>query len=529
MWYGRSQEGVPQLQQRLALDAVWVVPGDIRKKYLKDELRTDRLEAEVYLKWSANIGIKNRVKIVLENGYSCNAPACLLTAFSDIFRKLISAQATQETLSSGKEITVHLNDMPNITNAGLYNVVAFIQSGQIKFLENELENVLIAANDLQVTSLVSLICEEMTERILENTSPPISLLYSAIACLPPQSQYRNMVVDGAAIKFHDILANPEFLKLSFELLYALLSSPLLQGPEWVLEIYEAIIFWLQNNPEHICYASALLDNVNFKEIIHVADNRQKIIKKSLEVPDLGPIVQVFLMDAVYAKFMDDLASPQNRNQPLSSPIYTVSGAENAVTPTPLGGTLGLAPSPLGSYIIPPFDSVSSATTKSISNEISVSVNKNWRPAQQLPIGSGEMIPLQSSTAPSILPPKSSRDSICTVITAHNDPVLIYSNVPITTAAASDGTAGAIGGGAIGGGAIGGGATGGGRGEQEGSGAIKSSPTLESAEIRTSSSQESESSSKRRPKIEQIPLRTEPPESRKELRKKRQAREKTDTK
>ncbi|VDN95005.1 unnamed protein product [Brugia pahangi] len=79
-----------------------------------------------------------------------------------------------------------------------------------------------------------------------------------------------------------------------------------------------------------------------------------------------------------------------------------------------------------------------------------------------------------------------------------NPVLIYSNVPITTAAASDGTAGAIGGGAIGGGA-----TGGGRGEQEGSGAIKSSPTLESAEIRTSSSQESESSSKRRPKFEEI--------------------------
>ncbi|VDO51887.1 unnamed protein product [Brugia timori] len=75
--------------------------------------------------------------------------------------------------------------MPNITNAGLYNVVAFIQSGQIKFLETELENVLIAANDLRVTSLVSLICEEMTARILENTSPPISLLYSAIACLAP--------------------------------------------------------------------------------------------------------------------------------------------------------------------------------------------------------------------------------------------------------------------------------------------------------------------------------------------------------
>nr|CDQ04464.1 Bm8382 [Brugia malayi] len=253
------------------------------------------------------------------------------------------------------------------------------------------------------------------------------------------------------------------------------------------------------------------------------------MKKSLEVPDLGPIVQLFLMDAVYAKFMDGLTSPENRNQPLSSPIYTVSGAENAVTPTPLRGTLGLAPSPLGSYIIPPFDSVSSATTRSISNETSVSVNKNWRPAQQLPIGSGEMIPLQSSTAPSILPPKSSRDSICTVITAHNDPVLIYSNVPITTAAASDGTAGAIGGCAIGGGAIGGGANGSGRGEQERSGAIKSSPTLESAEIRTSSSQESESSSKRRPKFEQILLRTEPPGSRKELRKKRQAREKTDTK
>ncbi|VIO99917.1 Uncharacterized protein BM_BM10292 [Brugia malayi] len=454
MWYGRSQEGVPQLQQRLVLDVVWVVPGDIRKYYLQDELRTDRLEAEVYLKWSANIGFKNRVKIVLENGYSCNAPACLLVAFSDIFRKLISSQ---------------------------------------------------------VTSLVSLICEEMTARILENTSPPISLLYSAIACLAPQSQYRNMVVDGAAIKFHDILANPEFLKLSFEMLYALISSPVLQGPEWVSEIYEAIIFWLQNNPEHICYAPALLDNVNFKEIIHVADNRQEIMKKSLDVPDLGPIVQLFLMDAIYAKFVDHLTSPQNRNQSLSSSIYTVSGAETAIAPDPLRGTLGLASSPLGSYIIPPFDSVSSVTTRSISNETSVSVDKNWRPAQQLPIGSG-----------------SSRNR-----TARNDPILTYSNVPITTsdAAANDDTAGAIGGGAAGidttdcgvidGDTIRDGVI---TDSTIGNGAID-----ESAEIRTSSSQESASNLKRRPKFEQIPLRTEPPKSRKELRKERQAREKTDTK
>ncbi|EJW77933.1 hypothetical protein WUBG_11159 [Wuchereria bancrofti] len=410
----------------------------------------------------------------------------------------------------------------------------------------------------------------MAARILENTSPPISLLYSAVACLPSQSQYRNMVVDGAAIKFHDILASPEFLKLSFEMLYALISSPVLQAPEWVLEIYEAVIFWLQNNPEHICYAPALLDNVNFKDIVHMTDNRHEIMKKSLEVPDLGPIVQLFLMDAVYAKFVDRLMSPQNRNQPLSSSIYTVSGAETAVAPTSLRGTSGLAPSPLGSYIIPPFDSISSATTRSISNETSVSVDKNWRPAQQLPIGSG-----------------SSRNR-----TARNGPVLTYSNIPITTttapapaAIASDGGTGVIGGGVIGtgatgsaviggstirdgtitgngaidggggaadnngtigggggvirGGTIGGGAinggaidtggSGGGSGEQEASGAITSSQTLESAEIRTSSSQESASSSKRRPKFEQIPLRTEPPKSRKELRKERQAREKADTK
>ncbi|KAK6113929.1 hypothetical protein QQG55_53695 [Brugia pahangi] len=88
------------------LDILWVVPEDIRKYYLQGELRIDRLEAEVYLKWSANIGFINRIKIVLENGFSCNASACLLTAFSDIFRKLISSQAIQETLPSGKEITV---------------------------------------------------------------------------------------------------------------------------------------------------------------------------------------------------------------------------------------------------------------------------------------------------------------------------------------------------------------------------------------------------------------------------------------
>ncbi|VIO99911.1 Uncharacterized protein BM_BM10294 [Brugia malayi] len=56
------------------------------------------------------------------------------------------------------------------------------------------------------------------------------------------------------------------------------------------------------------------------------------------------------------------------------------------------------------------------------------------------------------------------------------------------------------------GTVGGGAIGGGSGEQERSGAaITSFPTLESAEIRTSSSQESASNLKRRPKFEQISL------------------------
>lgn len=58
----------------------------------QDELRFDRLEASVYLNWSAGAGLKNKVKIVLENGYACRAPASLLAAFSEVFRKLILAQ-----------------------------------------------------------------------------------------------------------------------------------------------------------------------------------------------------------------------------------------------------------------------------------------------------------------------------------------------------------------------------------------------------------------------------------------------------
>uniref|UniRef100_A0A1I7VQJ8 BACK domain-containing protein n=1 Tax=Loa loa TaxID=7209 RepID=A0A1I7VQJ8_LOALO len=548
MWYGGSQDALPRMRQQLALDAVWVVPGEIRKHYLQDELHCDRLEASVYLNWSAGAGLKNQVKIVLENGYACSAPASLLAAFSEIFRKLILIKISQEQFSSGKEIIVHLNGMPNLTNAGLYNVVAFIQNGQIKFLETELENILVAANDLRVAALVSLICEEMTVRILENTSSAVSMLYTAVACLPPQSQYRSMVVDGAAMKFRDIMISPELLKLSFEMLYSLISSPVLQGSEWVMQIYETILFWLRNNPEQICLAPPLLDSVNFKIIINAHDNRLEIIKKSWEVPNLGPIVQLFLMDAAYAQFLDGLMLPVNRDQSLSSSIYTISGAETATVPTPMRGPLGLAPSPLGSYIIAPFDSTSHITTRSISNETSVSLEKNWCPTQQLPIGcgsshnptgyqsslantatqtaqakiasnvgdsgqrlwsevladrpkhtsksgnlTGEMVSFQSTTALSTLPSKSSHDSIPTVITARSGPAFTYSSA----------------------------ATG---GKQETSTAITSSPTLESVGIRTSSSQESASSSKRRRKFEQIPLRTEPPKSRKELRKERQARE-----
>ncbi|KAK6114021.1 hypothetical protein QQG55_54160 [Brugia pahangi] len=115
MWYGRSQEGVPQLNN----DLRWMLYG----------------------------------------------------LYQELFQKIL--KATQETLSSGKEITVHLNDMPNITNAGLYNVVAFIQSGQkIKFLENDWVNIILMIfKNVEILKIAA--------------SPPISLLYSAIACLPP--------------------------------------------------------------------------------------------------------------------------------------------------------------------------------------------------------------------------------------------------------------------------------------------------------------------------------------------------------
>ncbi|CAG9531722.1 unnamed protein product [Cercopithifilaria johnstoni] len=622
MWCGRQELAQPR--QQLTLDVVWVVPGEIRKHYLQDEIQYDRLEAGAYINWSASVGLKNQARIVLENGYSCSAPASLLAAFSEILRKLILVQASREQLSSGKEITIRLHGIPSITNAGLYNVIAFIQNGQIRFLETELENILTAANDLRVVSLVSLICEEMIARILENTSTAISLLYTVVTCLPAHSEYRSMVVDSVARKFRDVVMNPEFLKLSFEMLYALISSPVIQGAEWVMEIYKAVLFWLRNNIDLIYFAPALLDNVNFKIIINTIENRREIVKKSMEVPELGPIIQTFLMDAIYAQFLDDLTLPPSRNQSLSSSIYTISGAETVNAPTPVGGQLGLAPSPLRSYVIPAFDSRSPVTTKSISNDTSASLDKNWCSTKQLPIGSGssrkpvdyqssttntatyttqEKIPknvgdsgrrlwsevlahgpkyssesknlsserpsFQGSTISSaVLPSKSSHNLIRT---ARNGST---SSGPASSSPADSGPSrsGAGGSDSARSGPIRNGTAHSGSArsgsthsssahnssplsgptctdrahsrptfsystiidcddvdEEETATAIATSPTLESAGIRTSSSQESASSSKRRRKFEQIPLRTEPPKSRKELRKERQARERAEKK
>lgn len=244
-----------------------------------------------------------------------------------------------------------------------------------------------------------------------------------------------------------------------------------------------------------------------------------------------------------------MISPPRRDQSLPSTIYTISCAETATVPTPIRGPLGLGSSPLGSCVIPPVDSTSAVTTRSISNETSVSVDKNWCHMQQLPVGSGsspnqpnyasslantavyvtpekvpshagdsrrrlwsevladgpkytskrgnlssEMIPFRSNT-PSTALSQSSSNTTRTVIAPNSGTSFNYSGA-VTTARS---------------------------GKQESAGII-SSQTYESAAIRTSSSQESASSSKRRRKFEQIPLRTEPPKSRKELRKERQARE-----
>ncbi|OZC07710.1 hypothetical protein X798_05265 [Onchocerca flexuosa] len=422
----------PLIQQPLQLDAVWVVPGKLRKYFLEEELEYDRLEVNTYLNWSANAGLKNEAKVVLGNGYACSAPACLLTVFSEVLRKLILAQISQQQLSPDKEIIIYLYDMPNITNAGLYNVLAFIQKGQIKFLETELEKILVAANDLRVISLVSLICEEMAVRISENTSTAIPLLYAAVSCLP----------------------------------------------------------------------------IN----------------------------------------LDNLMLSPRREQPLSSSIYTISGAETVNVPTSIRGPTGLAPSPFSSFIIPAYDSTSPPTTRSISTETPVSGDKSWYPMQQLPIESENLLryhstpintimhtaqestvssagskgrrlwsevlarglkpmsktesmrpggrpPIRggftSSTVSSTISSRSPHDSSHTMVTARSAPVFTYATAV--------------------------------SGQKETETAVASSPMPESIGI-GSSSLESVSILKPRREFEQIPLRTEPPKSRKELRKERRARE-----
>uniref|UniRef100_A0A0R3S658 BACK domain-containing protein n=1 Tax=Elaeophora elaphi TaxID=1147741 RepID=A0A0R3S658_9BILA len=469
MWYGGAERERPR--QPLPLDILWVIPGDSRKPYFKDELKYDTLEKEAYLKWSKEVGLKNQVRIVLENGYSCCAPACLLAAYSEVMRKIILSKMSHEQFASGSEITIRLSGIPTITNVGLFNVIAYIQQGQTKFLQTELENVLTAAHDLQVISLVAAICKEMTSRINENTTPPITILHTV-------SDHRSLVVDTAAMKFHDIVKNPEFIKISFEMLYSLVSSPVINKDEYIMAIYRAILFWLRHNNELIYFAPALLDNVNFKRVINTIQSRREIIQKSMEVPQLGPIVQIFLMDAIYAQFSDHLSMPlPSRFQSSSSSIYTISGAETVSSPSLRAGQIGPTQSILGSYIIPPFDSRSSATPRSITNGTSISVESNHRSTQQQPIGSphysrdsmdyqssttsttthtaqektlsdagssrqrlwsevliygptygsksgnqsGEMSSLQASTAASAgLPSKSSYDSSPTVVTALSD-------------------------------------------------------------------------------------------------------------
>ncbi|VDM96134.1 unnamed protein product, partial [Onchocerca ochengi] len=360
-----------------------------------------------------------------------------------------------------------------------------------------------------------------------------------------RSQYRNMVVDAAAKKFHDIVKNSEFRKLSFEMLYALISSPILQGANWVMEMYKAVLFWLRNNIEQIYLAPALFDNINFKLIIHTTEKRQDIIMRSLEVPGLGPIVQIFLMDAIYAQFLDNLMISPRRYQSLTSSIYTISGAETVNVPTSIRGPTGLAPSPFSSFIIPAYDSTSPPTTRSISTETPVSGDKNWYPMQQLPIESENLLgyhstpistvmhtaqestvssggskgrrlwsevlarglkhtsknenlkgsgrpPIRGGITSSTMSSKSPHDSIHTMVTARSAPVFTYADAV--------------------------------SGQKETETAVVSSPIPESIGIRTSSSLESVSSLKPRRKFEQIPLRTEPPKSRKELRKERRARE-----
>ncbi|VDN03588.1 unnamed protein product [Thelazia callipaeda] len=569
MWSSSAQqEHQPRMYQQLALDEVWVVPGEIRKSFLQDELNWTRLETNAYLNWYVSGPLKRNAKVMLANGYVCNAPASLLAAFSSVLCKLIMAQVYQNSSSlkgkyitdehykqqqqpSNKELVIHLNDMPNLSNAGLYNVICFIQNGQIKFLETELENILSAANDLDVTGLVCLICEEMVSRIKEKSSTAIPLLYVAVACLPPSvsfflqlhflstnifnncSQYRNIVIDAVAMKFDEILIHSEFKKLSFEMLYALTSAPKLQEPEWVIETYGAIIYWLRNNMDQFYAASSLLDNVNFKAI-NIARHRQEIMRRAVEIPDLKPTVQIFLMDSLYAQFSECLADVSSEKSNLMpSSAYTISNAETVNLPSSLRGTKRMVVSSVGSFNIPQLDSIFSRT-ESTDSSTPQSLDRKWYPERILQSSdtssyqsekkdtsgvattaaatevktnlsdSGKVVRSHLTTGPDQISshgsPMESVQSVMPSLNGQNaqKQEIIPSAVEFKSAQDSYLSAAS---------------------SQQGPSSIQKLNATQK-----SRSNESATSSRPRRKFEQIPLRTEPPKSHKELRKERQARE-----
>uniref|UniRef100_A0A0M3HTL1 BTB domain-containing protein n=1 Tax=Ascaris lumbricoides TaxID=6252 RepID=A0A0M3HTL1_ASCLU len=283
-----SRDSFRHLSSRLSIEEIiWRVPGPNKRIHIQDDIQQHLSEVGELL--SRDTHLHDMIVLRLGKTTIPTHSGAVLAHSALIYYRM------NENKIQTWPIEIDLSDLKsrNLTVEGLQIAITFMSTGSISVEEGSLPHALIAANLLEVESLLKLICEQMANLASKSPRSACVMLEIAVQSLPRHSDYRSTVVDAVAQLFTTVQRDPLFLKLLPESVYALFAAPVFSMQE-DLHTLKCLLRWFKANPQHIYAAPFLLDTLKFNHI--TSEERDECLRIADEVKGLRLMLECAFID-----------------------------------------------------------------------------------------------------------------------------------------------------------------------------------------------------------------------------------------
>jgi len=217
-------------------------------------------------------GLLSDVSLVVE-GQTFEGHRVVLASSSTYFRSMFTSKMIE---SQKNQIELH-----GFTARGMKAILEYIYTSEVTLTVQNVQEVLSAANHLQVMSVVKFCCEFLKGEISAQNCVEISKIARFFSLNEVESEVRSYIL----CNFTQFVHTNEFLRLSESDICALLASNNIRGHSEI-ELFEAADKWLSHDPARLATVNKIMEHIRFP-LISPEDLDEKVQTVSYMQTDPG--------------------------------------------------------------------------------------------------------------------------------------------------------------------------------------------------------------------------------------------------